>query len=457
MTSIPATKAAISALKIEQRVERDVKAGIPEHDRVNHTESEESLRSYVVREIIGRVHENRQTELDKELADRSEVNIRQLFQDLKNTDALVDKKVSARMANLVSGLRRSAQDYSAMRMDLEIFRNRNGLTREADYRESRLLHHSVIFFIVILETVLNAFFLSKGSDLGLVGGFFQAFIISLINLGFAAFMAFSLRNCFHQSLFRKLGAAVLCSAIVATSVTFVLGVGHYREALEQNPFAASQLAMTSLWSAPLGIQDFNSWIMVVVSGIALILLTAKFFVVDDRYPGYTAITRRVRRLQRAWGEAFEDAVESVNELADEIHEALADKEKTMRAEFIQFKASIERSEEIHRHYHEDIVKAQGLLDELIRYYQSYSARMLNRRAAYFGELLRFELDKLPQLNTTGLEQHQRDLSAFEVLMEELDGVYTGAIDTVNDRCESLQESLAALVDQLEMDYGLRRA
>lgn len=81
MNSIPATKAAISALRIEQRVERDVKAGIPEIDRRNHTESEESMRSYVVREIIGRVHENRQGELDKEPADRSEVDIRQLHQD----------------------------------------------------------------------------------------------------------------------------------------------------------------------------------------------------------------------------------------------------------------------------------------------------------------------------------------------------------------------------------------
>ncbi|WP_105103648.1 hypothetical protein [Microbulbifer pacificus] len=457
MTSIPATKTAISALKIEQRVERDVKAGIPEVDRRSHTESEESLRAYVVREVIGRVHDNRQAELDKELAERSEVDIRQLFQELKNTEALVEKKIGSRMANLVSGLKRSAQDYSALRMDLEIFRHRNGLTREAEYRESRLLHYSVVFFIVILETLLNAFFLSKGSELGLVGGFFQAFIISLINLGLAAFIAFSLSNCFHLNLARKALAVVLLSAVATLSVIFVLGVGHYREALEQDPFTASQLAINSLRTAPLALEDFNSWVMVVVSSIALVLLTTKIFVVDDRYPGYTAITRRVRRLQASWGEAYEDAIESVNEVADDLHALLAEKEKTLRAQFIQFKASIERSEEIHRHYQEDIARAQTLLDELIRYYQSYSARMLNRRAAYFGELLRFELDKLPRLNTTGLEQHQRDLAAFEELMAELDGVYDQGIATVNQRCEDIQHTLSELVDKLELDHGLRRA
>ena len=457
MTSIPATKAAISALRIEQRGERDVKAGIPEIDRRNHTESEESMRSYVVREIIGRVHENRQGELDKELADRSEVDIRQLHQEMKNTESLVEKSIAARLANLVSGLKQRAQEYSALRMDLEMFRQRNGLTREAVYRESKLLHFSVIFFIVIMETVLNAFFLSKGSDLGLVGGFFQAFIISMINLGFVVFLAFALRQAFHQNPVRKMLSGTLFLLVLTTAVVFVLGVGHYREALEANPFTASQMAMTTLQAEPLGIQDFNSWIMVVVSGIALILLAAKFFVVDDRYPGYTAITRQVKQQQKAWQQAHEGAIESINELAEDIQETISDTEKTIRAQFIQFKASIERSEEIHRHYHEDIIKAQGLLDELVRYYQSYSARMMNRRSAYFGELLRFELDKLPRLNTTGLEQHKRDLATFETVMEELDQTYSDAVGVVNRRCESIQASLAELVDKLELDHGLRRA
>ncbi|GAB2523151.1 hypothetical protein [Microbulbifer agarilyticus] len=456
MTSIPATKAAITALKIEQRVERDVKAGIPEVDRCNHTDSEESMRSYVVREIIGRVHENRQSELDKELADRSEVDIRQLYQEMKNTESLVEKNIAARLANLVSGIKQRAQEYSALRMDLEMFRERNGLTREAVYRESKLLHFSIIFFIVILETVLNAFFLSKGSALGLVGGFFQAFIISMINLGFAAFLAFSLRHCFHLNPLRKLGSGVLFGAVLLTSVVFVLGVGHYREALEADPFTASQVAMSTLQAHPLGIQDFNSWIMVVVSGIALVLLTAKFFVVDDRYPGYTAVTRRVKSQHAAWRDAHEDAIESVNQMAEEMQDGISDTEKTIRAQFIQFKASIERSEEIHRHYHEDIIKAQGLLDELVRYYQSYSARMMNRRSAYFGELLRFELEKLPRLNTTGLEQHKQDLATFEQVMDELDHTYTDAIEVVNRRCETIQAALSELVDKLELDHGLRR-
>ena len=454
MTSIPATRAAISALKLEERVERDVKAGIPEIDRDSHTESEESLRSYVVREIIGKVHENRQTELDEQVEARNEVGIRQIYQEIKNTETVIGKRISSRFSVLAQDLKRIARELSSTRADLEIFKHRNGLTRDAVFRSSKILHYSVIFFIVIFETALNSFFLSKGSELGLVGGFFQAFILSLVNLGLAAFAAIALRNSFHRNVLRKLVSLSVLAGIGALAVGFVLGVGHYREALELNPFIASKLAVMNLWGDPLGIHDFNSWIMVIVSAIALILLTAKFFVVDDRYPGYTEITRRAKDLQSRWNCVCADAIEEINEVAERTQQELSEKEKEIRSQFIQFKASIERSEEIRSHYEEDIVKAQGLLDELIRYYQSHSARMMNRRAAYFGELLRFELDKLPKLNTTGLEQHKKDLSVFDEILQVLDATYAESIGAINRKCEAVQGELSALVSSIERDNGL---
>ncbi|WP_323845161.1 hypothetical protein [Microbulbifer magnicolonia] len=454
MTSIPATKAAISALKLEQRVERDVKAGIPEIDRNSHTESEESLRSYVIREIIGKVHQDRQAQLDEQVEARNEVGIRQLYQDVKNTEKTISQRIGNRFSVIAQDLKRIARELSSVRMDLEIFKHRNDLTREAIYRESKILHYSIIFFIVIFETALNSFFLSKGSELGLVGGFFQAFIISLVNLGLAAFAAFALRGSFHRNILRKLLALLLFAAIGAVATAFVLGVGHYREALELNPFIASKLAVMNLWGDPFGIHDFNSWIMVIVSGIALILLTAKFFVVDDRYPGYTAMTRRVKELQNQWCRSCAGAIEEINEVAEEFQQEVAETEREIRSQYISFKSSIERSEEIRSHYEEDIVKAQGLLDELVRYYQSYSARMMNRRAAYFGELLRFELDKLPKLNTTGLEQHKGDLVAFDQVLHDLDQVYADSVAAINRRSDEVQRQLSALIGSIERDNGL---
>lgn len=454
MTSIPATRNAISALKIEERVARDVKAGIPEIDRDSHTESEESLRAYVAREIIGKVHSDRQRELDEQVEARGAVDIRQLHQEVRTAGESAGKKMAGRFAVLARDLKRAARELSAQRMDVEIFRHRNGITREADYPESRVLHYAILFFIVIFETALNAFFLARGSELGLVGGFFQAFIISLVNLGLAAFIASALRNCFHRNPLRKVISAALFIGIGALACSFVLAVGHYREALEVDPMSASQVAVASLRAGPFTISDFNSWIMVVVSGIALILLTAKFFVADDRYPGYTAVTRRLRELQNRWGDLCAGAAEELDEVAEEACRELAEKEKQTRAQFISFKTSIERSEAIRSQYDEDIAKAQGLLDDLVRYYQSHSEKMLNRRSAYFGELLRFELETLPKLNATGLEQHKRDLGTFEEILQDLDRAYTSATDAIHRQCEALQAELMELIGNIERDNGL---
>ncbi|MFC6978546.1 hypothetical protein [Microbulbifer taiwanensis] len=290
--------------------------------------------------------------------------------------------------------------------------------------------------------------------MGLAGGFFQALIISLVNLGLAAFAAFALRQVFHISAMRKLLFLGLFALIASLCVFFILGVGHYREALELHPFTASKIAVMNLWGAPLGIHDFNSWIMVIVSGMALILLTAKFFIVDDRYPGYTSAARRAKVRQERWMRGCSAAYEEVSALVEEAQRELAEREKEIRAQHIGFKSSIDRSEDIRREYEEDIHKAQGLLDELVRYYQSYSARMMNRRAAYFGELLRFELDKLPKLNTAGLEQHRQDLAYFDRVIEELDGEFADSMDLISRKCGEYQREISSAIQRIERENGL---
>lgn len=454
MTSIPASKAAITALKVEQRVEQDVKAGIPELERSSHTESEESFRSYVTREIIGKVHRDRQAALDEESQARGDVKIRQLYQEIKGAGRVFDKQIGSRLSALVPELKRTAKDLAAARMDLEIFRHKNALTREAVYRESKVLHYSIVFFIVIFETALNSFFLSKGSEMGLVGGFFQAFIISLVNLGLAAFMAFALRNTFHINPLRKVFFFIVFLVVGAITAGFVLSVGHYREALEADPFTASSLAVQNLWHSPWSIRDFNSWVMVIVSCIAVILLIAKFFVADDRYPGYTSVTHRLKAAQVRWARGCTRAFDEVNEILEETQREISEKEQRIRAEHIAFKASVERSDDILREYDEDIVKAQDLLDELVRFYQSHSARIMNRRSAYFGELLRVEFDKLPKLNAVGVAQHKKDLTLFERMVESLDQEYEAALEVLGNSWDRVRDEIRAAIGAIERENGL---
>ena len=66
--------------------------------------------------------------------------------------------------------------------EYEKFRNDNKIERSSISPRSGALATGIIIFILIIETMLNGYFFGKGNPLGLVGGWFLALILSLINI-----------------------------------------------------------------------------------------------------------------------------------------------------------------------------------------------------------------------------------------------------------------------------------
>ena len=62
--------------------------------------------------------------------------------------------------------------------EYEKFRNDNKIERSSISPRSGALATAIIIFILIIETMLNGYFFGKGNPLGLVGGWFLAFILS---------------------------------------------------------------------------------------------------------------------------------------------------------------------------------------------------------------------------------------------------------------------------------------
>ena len=60
--------------------------------------------------------------------------------------------------------------------------NDNKIERSSISPRSGALATAIIIFILIIETMLNGYFFGKGNPLGLVGGWFLALILSLINI-----------------------------------------------------------------------------------------------------------------------------------------------------------------------------------------------------------------------------------------------------------------------------------
>jgi hypothetical protein len=176
---------------------------------------------------------------------------------------------------------------------LDDFKIEHRLTRTAHYPDVKFFNWSILAFALTIETLLNGFFFSKGSDLGLVGGLFQAFIIALINVAVGYVVgAKALPYWFHKKTAYRVLAGIGALVYVAFIVVGNLGVGHYREAYMVDPDQAAIKSLASFLRNPLGLELIDSWMLFILGMACSLIALSDAFVMDDRYPGYGKLTRR---------------------------------------------------------------------------------------------------------------------------------------------------------------------
>jgi len=201
-------------------------------------------------------------------------------------------------------------EYSVRKADIEKFKHKNSITREASYPNSKILYIGIIMVILLSETSLNAYFFAKGNELGLIGGAAQALIISLINIVSAFFLGGYLvkkLNLVKKSPLLKYGVIVSLIGAAVVIVFFNLLVGHLRVQLGIDPDTAYVEAIKTFLASPFGLNEFDSIILVIVGLLSFLIAFTDFYKMDDEYPGYGALDRK-----------YQDALIDFNELKEEL-------------------------------------------------------------------------------------------------------------------------------------------
>ncbi|MCR9267353.1 MAG: hypothetical protein NXI03_07245 [Alphaproteobacteria bacterium] len=224
------------------------------------------------------------------------------------------------------------------------------IDRAAIYPQSHILHFSVLATLVLFEGLANAYFFSKGSDLGLLGGWLQAITVSFTNV-IAAFFLVGFIGLRHMSNRHKPILAGLAAVGVGITVIALLMLNltasHFRDLLE---FNAATLALggaettgtvltpvTEARTNPFGIETLEALLLFVLGSTFAVIAAFKGRTFDDAIPGYGGVTRRLetasrdleKALEAGWKDAkklsqgeLEDLVEAKN-LLDEICNDLA--------------------------------------------------------------------------------------------------------------------------------------
>lgn len=244
-------------------------------------------------------------------------------------DAVRDAEHQADQALAGDHVKHARLEMNRRRDDLARFRKDHDLHHEPNYPTTH--QHAVTVFLLlacfIVETVVNANFLSAGSARGLLGGWILAFSFSLLNIGVSFFpFGAAVRQIHHvQPVHQAVGW--LCGTFWFSLVVLVnLTLGHFRAASEEaaatgevDPLQIGRTAISAFMDSPLGLGDVQSFLVAGLGIFFAALALYKGYRWDEPYPGFG---RKHRKLIDAHGKYQVLIEEMVGVLGDQRLEAV---------------------------------------------------------------------------------------------------------------------------------------
>lgn len=179
------------------------------------------------------------------------------------------------------------------------------ISRSASYPDSHIMHFSILAGLVLFEGLANAYFFSKGSDLGLLGGWIQAITVAFTNVIASFFLIGFLGVRLLQNPDRpfSFAAAIVGVPVAVCFVVFLnFSAAHYRDLLELN---AATLAMGE-FGAPSGeilapvtraltfapVETLEALLLFILGVTFAAIAAFKGATFDDRLIGYGTAQRR---------------------------------------------------------------------------------------------------------------------------------------------------------------------
>lgn len=330
--------------KVEAKADQNARKDLPKSDAVEPDDVEQDLaRRFSVE--LGRLKVwaekcfNAQNEL------RSQINVEEEEKKLYRTIDDLKLGLASARAKLEEQLRRRRATERRHRMDVNAFKLHNRISREAKYPNSMWLHYGAVICIAVTESVLNTYIFAKGNDFGILGGFWEAVLVSVVNVG-VAYLAgrFALRHVHHISQARAILGWAGLTFYLSTTILFNLLTGHYRAALETDLYNSVSLAIQTFRDAPLNIASFDAWMLVALGLIASLITLFKSYTEDDPYPGYGGVTRSYEMARDEYDALKQETIDIVTRLVDNHAARIEAVIISARNDIARFEASIRESE-----------------------------------------------------------------------------------------------------------------
>lgn len=225
------------------------------------------------------------------------------FQQLLGDEAAASA-VSAELANDRAALVQATETRLRYEADLRSHRATNEIHEEPSYPDSWLWHAGVILMLGLLEVVVNAFFYENSN--GLLGGFFVALGIAVVNMGSAFGLGYAFRYKNLRSAEKRVWGwlavigfvlfMVFCNALFAAFRSeYQLIIDPSDPTQTAQAFARAWPEATLIFRANMEFKDPSSFILFGIGIVLSVLAFWKGYTLDDKYPGHGPKDRKYRR------------------------------------------------------------------------------------------------------------------------------------------------------------------
>jgi hypothetical protein len=365
----------------------------PSSDAVSLDETERSIISY----CEGEVHAANDIVYDqfssfKQLvtqATRTIANIKSLkyIHELFKSDNEYDIRKNTEEFKLVQN------EFNYAKKDLHNFKSENKIIRQERSSSKPLLNWAIVLLIIFAESILNASFFAKGSDLGLLGGIIQAFVIVMINVLVANLVVLLIRRRFVVTInaIQKIGYTVLIGSLVTALVNFHFLVGHYRDALRidfENAYAFSVLNYSA---SPFRLIDFESYILVLMGFLFFIVLVIDLYKLKDPYPGYGEVSKRFNDTKEEYDSLKFALLDDEGDMSKDINEKIELIKVEANSTYAEIQGIQITMQKLENKYNEHLNSIKKLAIATVKNYRSINGDMRTTpKPAYFNDDVEFE-------------------------------------------------------------------
>lgn len=288
------------------------------------------------------------------------------------------EKASIQIKEIHDSYRRHLLDmykiYISRKGALLIFRDENKLIHDADYPESFLYHIAMLVVLFFVESVLNSWFYSKASDMGLIGGLGWSVAFSVANTGMAFMFGWAARYKNHIKPIKW--AQGLAAIVLFVVFGFILNqaIAHARDIMSTGVLPTGPVLLDAIFHHTWEL-SISGWMLFVIGG--LIIAPAAFYKgykSDDPYPGYKDLTVASHKSLDDFENSITEMNQEVIKIIDQTGPKCDELAKEVSLNFKNLTLALVDVQNIQNQYHEAVTKIAASCRRNIDLYRKTNLR-----------------------------------------------------------------------------------